>query len=160
MDWKELMPELDQMIEADSGGHKITMAILYVVISFGVFSTVLMMMAERRREFGIMMAIGMKKHQLAGIVFSETILLLIMGITIGTLGAWPILEYFYFHPVLLKGELGAIYESYGFEPIIPVSKSPVVFLSQVRAVFIIGLIVLIYPMISIARFRLMKAMRS
>ena len=160
MDWKEMRPELDQMIEADSGGHRITMAILYVVIAFGIFSTVLMMMAERRHEFAILIAIGLKKYQLALIVCVETVLLLLMGIAAGTLAALPVISYFIQHPIQLSGELREVYESYGFEPVLPVSRQAVVFLSQIRAVLIIGMIVLVYPLVNIARFKLMKAMRA
>lgn len=160
MDWKEMMPDLDQMIEADGSGHRITLAILYVMISFGVFSTVLMMLAERKREFGIMIAIGMQKHKILFIVVIETILLLLLGIGLGTLAAWPVLEYFVAHPIELGGELKEVYENYGFEAIIPVSKSFIVFWSQVKAVAIIGLFVMIYPAIHIARFTLIKALRN
>jgi ABC-type lipoprotein release transport system permease subunit len=160
MVWKEMLPELDQMIEADGSGHQIMLTVLYVMISFGVFSTVLMMLAERKHEFGIMIAIGMQKHQVLRIVMAETILLLVLGIGLGTLASWPVLQYFYLHPIKLSGELKTVYENYGFEAIIPVSKSFIVFWSQVKAVAFIGLFVLIYPVIHLSRFKLMQALRN
>jgi ABC-type lipoprotein release transport system permease subunit len=160
MDWKEMLPELDQMIEADGSGHRIMLAVLYVMISFGVFSTVLMMLAERKHEFGIMIAIGMQKHKVLKIVIAETLLLLVLGISLGTLAAWPVLQYFYVHPIQLSGELKTVYENYGFEAIIPVSRDFIVFWSQVKAVAVIGLFVLIYPVIHLSRFKLMQAIRN
>jgi putative ABC transport system permease protein len=160
MDWKELMPDLDQMIQADGSGHKITILVLYLVISFGIFSTVLMMMAERQHEFGIMTAIGMKKRQLAFIVFLETVFITLIGVISGTLASLPITFYLSEHPIQLTGEVRIIYESYGFEPIIAVSTAPVVFFSQARVVLLITLLIGIYPVYKILRMNLMNALRS
>lgn len=157
MDWKEMLPELDQMIEADGSGHRIMLALLYVMISFGVFSTVLMMMAERKHEFGIMIAVGMQKRQLLKVVLVEIVLLLALGIALGMLAAWPVLQYFHAHPLQLSGELKAVYENYGFEAIIPVSREFDVFWSQVKAVAAIGLLVMLYPVVHLLRFKLMQA---
>ncbi|MBC6491992.1 ABC transporter permease [Flavihumibacter stibioxidans] len=160
MDWKGMMPELDQMIEADSTGHRITIYILYMVISFGIFSTILMMLAERKHEFGIMLAIGMKKHQLAFIVFLETVIISFLGVLVGTAGALPVIHYLSRNPIQLQGDLKVAYESYGFEPIMPVSTAPEVFITQSKVVLIITMLVAIYPIIQLLRMRLMTALRS
>ena len=55
---------INQM-DADSKSGMIMIIILYLVIAFGIFGTVLMMTAERRREFGVLVAIGMQKSKLA-----------------------------------------------------------------------------------------------
>jgi putative ABC transport system permease protein len=59
LNWAEMMPEISQHIEADTAGTYITLGVLYLLISFGIFSTLLMMLAERRREFGMLLALGM-----------------------------------------------------------------------------------------------------
>ena len=48
MTWDEMDPVTKQMIEGDRAQGVITKAILYVLIGFGVFGTVIMMIAERR----------------------------------------------------------------------------------------------------------------
>ncbi len=53
MTWKEMMPELVQAIEADSAGGILMLLILYIVIGFGIFGTIMMMTTERSREFGV-----------------------------------------------------------------------------------------------------------
>ena len=58
MNWQEMAPELVNMIETDRKEGYVFMFILYLVISFGIFGTVLMMLAERRHEFGVLVAIG------------------------------------------------------------------------------------------------------
>jgi len=66
--WQELNALLVNQMEADNKSGMIMIAILYLVIAFGVFGTVLMMMAERKREFGMLVSIGMQKHKLAKII--------------------------------------------------------------------------------------------
>ena len=83
MTWKEMNPELVQMIEGDRAGGIVMKAILYIVIGFGIFGTVIMMVSERRRESGIMVAVGMHKKRLSLILFIETILLGVTGVIAG-----------------------------------------------------------------------------
>lgn len=160
LDWKEMMPQVDQMIEADGAGHRITLMVLYIVISFGVFNTVMMMMAERKREFGIMVAIGMKKSRLSLLVAIETLMLTGLGIISGIGAAWPLLQYLSLHPIQVTGELKAMYESYGFEAVIPVSTRFHVFWSQIKTVGFIACVVMIYPVIKMSRLRLQHALTA
>ena len=69
MSWEEMQPEIVQQIESDRAGGVIMKAILYIVIAFGILGTIMMMIAERRREFGVMISIGMQKRKLAVILF-------------------------------------------------------------------------------------------
>src|SRR5690606_20905348 len=66
MDWKELVPELVQNIELDNVSGRIMLWVLYLVIGFGMFGTYLMMTAERIYEFGVMIAVGMRRFRLQG----------------------------------------------------------------------------------------------
>ena len=64
MTWDEMMPDLVQNIELDNASGIIMLIILYIVIAFGVFGTVMMMTSERVKEFGILISVGMKKIKL------------------------------------------------------------------------------------------------
>ena len=75
MTWDEMDPLTKNMIDADRSGAYITKGILYALVGFGIFGTVIMMMAERRKEMGIMVAIGMQKSKLSKILFYETTLI-------------------------------------------------------------------------------------
>ncbi len=63
MTWREMLPELEQLIKADSAGGLIMVFILYMIVSFGIFGTVLMMTQERKYEFGVLVSIGMKNNE-------------------------------------------------------------------------------------------------
>ena len=65
MDWQTMIPELVETIEADSAGGVMMILVLYMIITFGIFGTILMMTAERRYEFGVLISIGLQRIQLA-----------------------------------------------------------------------------------------------
>ncbi|MDZ7606521.1 MAG: hypothetical protein U5K79_13245 [Cyclobacteriaceae bacterium] len=46
MSWEEMNPDLLQMVEGDKAGGAIMKAILYILIGFGIFGTVMMMVVE------------------------------------------------------------------------------------------------------------------
>lgn len=160
MNWKELLPELIQMIEADSAGGVIMIVVLYMVIGFGIFGTLLMMVNERLHEFGIMIAVGMKNVQLALIILLETIMISFIGVLSGMVGAIPIVAYFYENPIRFSGEYAKISEQYGMEAVMPFSIDPANFTQQAWAVLVMALILALYPVYSILRLKAMEAIRS
>ena len=158
--WRELMPELIQQIEMDYVGGLIMSYILYVVIAFGIFGTFLMMVNERKYEFGIIMAVGMKRFRLQLVIFLESIMITISGTLAGILISLPIILYFYQNPIRFGGEYEAVFEAYGMEPIMPFSIDPGVFTSQAYAVLIITLILSIYPIWAIYKLKINQAIRA
>ncbi|RMG19951.1 MAG: ABC transporter permease [Bacteroidetes bacterium] len=158
MDWKEMMPELVQSIEADRGGGIITMLILYMIIGFGIFGTVLMMTAERQYEFGVMIAIGMKKWRLATIVVLETVLIAILGVLAGSLAGLPVVAYFNKHPIYWAS-MEKMYEEFGMEPIMPTALKLSIFSEQTMLVLLIVMVVCTYPFWKIQRTNPIEAMR-
>jgi ABC-type lipoprotein release transport system permease subunit len=59
-----MIPELVQSIQLDNASGLIMLFILYTVIAFGIFGTIMMMVAEREKEFGILHSLGMKKTKM------------------------------------------------------------------------------------------------
>ncbi|MCB0374689.1 MAG: ABC transporter permease, partial [Sinomicrobium sp.] len=157
MTWKEMMPELDQFIAADSAGHYIIIGILYFIIAFGLFGTLLMMTFERTREFGILIAIGMKKHLLAFILLMESVMLSLVGCLAGIAGGVLIVKWFTKYPISFTGELKEIYENYGMEPIIYFSDDGKIFLVQALIVLILSGLLAFYPGIKTMRLKPVEA---
>ncbi|WNJ18598.1 ABC transporter permease [Pontibacter sp. G13] len=158
-DWKQMMPDMVQAMEADKGGSVITIAILYLIIAFGIFGTVLMMTAERQYEFGVMTAIGMKRIKLAAIVIMETIFASLIGALVGMGLAFPLVKYLNINPINMGEEMAEAYAQYGMEPLIPTAVDPSIFFSQALTVFFIALFIGLYPLIQISRLDAVKAMR-
>lgn len=160
MTWEQMMTELKQQIESDSISGMFMLAILYVVVAFGIFGTILMMTHERRREFSVMIAIGMQRYKLSAIVFFETIYMGIMGIIAGTLLSIPVIYYFYANPIPLTGDMAKAMEEFNVRPILPFAFEGYIFLAQALVVLIITTLIAIYPLINISRFNLTTGLRS
>lgn len=158
MTWKEMLPELDQMVEGDSAAHFLVIYVLYFVISFGIFGTLLMMMNERMHEFGILLAIGMKKRVMALVTVTEVLLMAMIGALAGALVALPVLLYFHAHPIRFSGELARVYEGFGMEAVLPPSLEPGIFFSQAWTVFFIVMVLSAYPLVKITRLKVIEAL--
>lgn len=158
--WEELIPTLKQQIEGDSIGGQLFIFILYVIVFFGIFGTVLMMIAERKREFGVMIAIGMKRKKLSQIVSLELIFMGILGIISGMIAIAPILLFGHYYPIRLTGEVAKMYEDMGFDALMPMALFDSYFFSQGVIILVMILIVCIVPLRSIKRLKVIDALHG
>ena len=117
MAWPKMMPEIEQTIKSDRAGGIIFMGVLYMIIAFGMFSTVLMMTKERSYEFGVLTAIGMKKHKLALVMVWETLFISLLGLLAGAFISLPLVVWFHHHPINLGPEMQKAYAEFGLTPI-------------------------------------------
>ncbi|MBN2350878.1 MAG: ABC transporter permease [Bacteroidales bacterium] len=160
MTWDEMQPEIVQMIEGDRAGGVVMKAILYIVIGFGILGTIIMMMSERKRENGIMIAIGMQKYRLQTMLFYETLLIGLVGVIAGFVLSIPIISIFVNNPIPLPAEIGEAYEMFGLEPAMYFSLVPKVVLNQLITVFVITLCIAVYPVIQIINLKVSNALRA
>jgi ABC-type antimicrobial peptide transport system permease subunit len=136
------------------------LAILYLVVGFGILGTVIMMTIERKKEFGIMIAVGMQKKKLMGILAIETILITLLGIISGALTSIPILFYMKNHPIPLRGEAAEAMLEMNWSPVIPFIVEPGFFINQSIAVLLISLIIIVYPLKAINKLKIVNAIKG
>ena len=160
MTWKEMMPDIENHIKADAAGFYVWSGILYIIIAFGIFGTILMMTAERKYEFGMLIAIGMKKMKLGRMLIAETILISICGTLTGMILSVPVVLYLRENPIHFTGDMAKAYENFGFEAIFPATVNGTIFLSQALVVLIISLLIGIYPLWNVSRLNPVRAMRK
>lgn len=159
MTWKEMLPEVDQHIQTDKGSMRIIQGILYLLICFGIFGTLLMMMAERKYEMGMLISIGMKKSKLIAVVFLESAMSVLIGSVTGMLASIPIVYYLKEYPIRFKGELAESYSKFGFEPIFPAAINVQIFITQGVVVLLLGFVLSIYPIVKILNLDPVVAMK-
>jgi ABC-type lipoprotein release transport system permease subunit len=63
-------------------------AIVFTAMSFGLINTLLMAVYERTREFGLFQALGMPPRHILGQVLAESLILLVIALALGNLGAF------------------------------------------------------------------------
>lgn len=158
--WYELNPVLYQQIQGDSQTGVATLGLLYFIIFFGIFGTVLMMVSERKREFGVLVSIGMQKRKLKWIVSIEMALLGAIGLIAGLLASTPLILYFYYNPILLKGDMASMMEEWGWDPVMPTAWFGPYFYWQTLVVAVMVMLVTIYPMRKIGRLKEIDALRA
>ncbi len=158
--WYELNPILYQQIQGDSQSGAAMLGILYFIIFFGIFGTVLMMVSERKREFGVLVAIGMQKKKLKRIVTIEMILLGTIGLVCGLLASTPLILYFYYYPILLKGDLGNMMEDWGWDAVMPTAWFGPYFYWQAVIVALMVLLATLYPLRKIGKLKEIEALKG
>jgi putative ABC transport system permease protein len=158
MTWAKMMPEVVQQIQADNASGLIMLGILNMVVGFGIFGTILMMLNERLREFGMIIAIGMQRIKLISIVITEMLLLGTLGILAGILFDIPLIYYFHSNPISLTGDVAKSTLQMGFDPVMPAARKISYFLNQSLIIFIIILLILIFPVVKLTRFKIIDAL--
>ena len=83
LNWAELRPEVQQMISLDMATSSMMYVTLIVVVVFIILNTLYMSVLERTREFGVLLALGMKPRQIGGMVWTEFVFLSLLGNGIG-----------------------------------------------------------------------------
>jgi len=160
MSWGELMPDIRQHIRTDSNNMKVVQGVLYLLICFGIFSTLLMLMVERRFEMGMLVAIGMKKGKLMILLFIESILTVLAGCVGGIMVSIPLVFYLNKNPIRIGGETAKAYERFGFEAVFPTSTDASIFIYQGIVVLMIGILLSSYPLYKVIRLNPVTAMKK
>jgi len=92
--WGELAPELNFYYQSVVLQSNIFVGIILFALLFGITNTMLMSVMERVREFGVLMAVGMKRSRVFFMIIMETISLSFIGGVVGLILALILIEYF------------------------------------------------------------------
>lgn len=159
-DWPTLMPELVQAIQADRGSGYIVLLVLYMVVGFGIFGTILMMTAERKFEFGVLVAIGTPKWSISRMLMVEMFTITMLGSVIGIILSIPVIYYFNINPMEFTGQVAEAIEEYGMEPFIRFSTEPIILFAQAGVIAIISFVISLYPIVHTQKIKPVEAMRA
>ena len=161
--WQDLIPELVETRQLKEGGNYVVIAILYLLIAFAIFGTILMMTKERSYGFGVLTAIGMRRQKLFSVIWLETILVAIVGAIAGILMSIPLIYYLKVKPItvaMLGEEAAAAYDKFGLQGNLPAAFEFPIFFNQALIIFLITSVLAIYPLFTIMRLKPVEAMRS
>jgi len=81
--WQEFARSFYVAMKADMQGMWILLVIIILVVAIGVLNTVLMSVLERRREYGLLRAVGTKPHQIIRLVLAEVNILAVFSVILG-----------------------------------------------------------------------------
>lgn len=83
LDWRALMPEAEQTIELKRVGTLLFFALLTVIVAFSVVNTFMMTVFERKPEYGMLLALGMRRLAIARQLSVEACWLALLGTGLG-----------------------------------------------------------------------------
>lgn len=92
--WGDLSPELKLFYDMLFTQMYIFVGIILFALLFGITNTMLMSVIERIREFGMLMAVGMKRSRVFLMIMLETISLSLIGGVVGIALGLIFIEYF------------------------------------------------------------------
>ncbi|NVL92919.1 MAG: ABC transporter permease [Desulfobacterales bacterium] len=155
--WQELLPLVTAVLKLYDGFIFLWFLVVFIAMGFGIVNTILMAVFERIREFGLLNALGMKPWGIIKEVLTESFFLLILGMLIGnSLGFLSIFA--------LSGNgidlssLAAGLEYFGMSRVIyPIIQGKDIVMANL-VVFILGIVVSLYPAVKAARFTPVEAL--
>ncbi len=142
--WDELGPEMKDWISFYDAIIEIIMIVLLIVVAVGIMNTVLMGVIERTYEFGLMQALGTRRFQIVGMVFSEACILAVLGILAGIILGGLSIKYFHGAGINLSWYAQVRTQFYLGQYVYPV-LSWKFFFKTIAFLFIDTLAVSIYP---------------
>jgi ABC-type lipoprotein release transport system permease subunit len=86
--WYDIDTYLGLMLKVMDGFVLVWIVVIFLALSFGLVNTLVMAVFERVREIGLMLALGMKPSSILGQIIIESLLLLALGLAIGSVLAW------------------------------------------------------------------------
>jgi putative ABC transport system permease protein len=159
LDWKELMPGLVQSIQMDLASGFIFYAILILVVVFSILNTFLMAVFERKKEFGVLLALGSSPGRVSRMILSECGLITGLGTAVGILLGAAVTIYFQARGIAFSGT-EELLRQFG----LPERMYPKLSLLSVAVgsavVLLITSFAVIYPALKVLRLRPVEAIST
>ncbi len=92
--WRESLPMLAQILGLDHAFNYIMNGVILAMVGLGILNTILMRVLERRYEFGVSKALGLRPRQLAIMVIGESLALTAISLALGLALGLSVQHYF------------------------------------------------------------------
>jgi ABC-type antimicrobial peptide transport system permease subunit len=119
-----------------------------------------MMTIERKKEFAVMIAIGMRRGKLMMIIFLETFFMGCIGIILGSAIVLPVVIHFHTSPIPLSGAAATAYQQFGIAAVMPAALHPSIFFYQGITVLCISLMSAVYPLWYVSKLPILENLKQ
>ena len=93
-DWRELNPQIAQMVELADFAFYIWFVILWIALAFGLVNTLLTSVFERIREIGMLRTLGMRPSSVLVQIVLESQIVICYGLVLGILVGYSLVYMF------------------------------------------------------------------
>jgi ABC-type lipoprotein release transport system permease subunit len=158
--WRESMPTLAQIFLLDDAFNYVMNGVVLAMVGLGILNTILMRVLERRYEFGLCSALGLRPVQLAVMVIGESLALTAISLALGLVLGLGADHYFATTGLDLRWFFeSSLPTALVFEPIIYSRLSLARIASSTGIVFLIATVISFYPAFKAARTELPGALK-
>lgn len=157
--WNELEPGLEGAIRLDASTSMLWYVSLVVVVVVLLLNTLLMSVLERTREFGVLLALGMRDGAIGRMVWLELLLMLGIGLGAGMALGGGLVAWYGVHGVALPGAEG-VFAQWGLPSRMYPQLSAFSLLTGPAAIALVTSVAGVFPYLRIRRLRPVSAMRA
>ena len=158
--WREAMPPLAQLFVLDEAFNYVMNGVVLTMVGLGILNTILMRVLERRYEFGLCSALGLRPAQLAVMIIGESLALTALSLVFGLLLGLSVQRYFATSGLDLRWFFrSSLPTALVFDPIIYAHLSFSRIASSVGIVFVTATLISFYPAYKAARTKLPDALK-
>jgi ABC-type lipoprotein release transport system permease subunit len=159
--WRQLNPAVSDMLQL-SGSMLLLMGLIVVgLASLGMLNTMLMAVHERTHEFGILLAIGMKRRRLLLMVLLESLFLALVSALIGSIVGTLLAHYLQTHGIDFSASMPDGYDWGGimFEPVMYGYLEPGHIVQACALTIVVSLIASLIPSWRTVRLKPVEVLR-
>jgi putative ABC transport system permease protein len=158
--WRESLPMLAHILGLDHAFNYIMNGVILSMVGLGILNTILMRVLERRYEFGVSKALGLRPRQLAVMVVGESLALTAISLTLGLALGLSVQHYFATAGLDLRWVFKTgLPPALVFDPILYSRLSMDRIVWSVSIVFAMATIISFYPALKAARTDLPDALK-
>jgi len=158
--WRESMPAVAQLFLLDEAFNYVMNAVVLAMVGLGILNTILMRVLERRYEFGLCSALGLRPVQLAVMIIGESLALTAISLVLGLVLGLSAQHYFATAGLDLRWFFkSSLPTALVFDPIIYSRLSMTRIASSVGIVFLTATVISFYPAFKAARTALPGALK-
>lgn len=161
-DWSEVVPLIADMLVFVEVITTVITLIVFLSAGLVILNSILMMVFERIREFGIMKAIGLRPGQIVMLVAIETLFLTVLSIVLGLAGGYLLNHYLAVTGIDLShfAPNGFDFSGTTMSPIVRSITSPRIFVRPTFLLLVITSLSSLYPAIKAARLQPITAIQT
>lgn len=158
-DWAIIQPYISFLTDYMDIMMGVFMLIILAALGFGIVNTMLMVILERTKELGMLMAIGMTKKRVFSMIMLETIFLALVGAFFGELLSMFLIKYFGESGIDLSSMAEGL-ESVGYSAITYPYLGPFRYVQITVMVLITGVLASVYPAVKALKLNPSEAIRT
>lgn len=158
MTWREIEPIVGQMLDSVSGMMWIMFSIVYLAVALLILNSMLMVVFERIREFGVLKSIGAGPLRVFALIVVEALLQAVVALVVGLTLAAPLAYAIQLWGIPVGNLSGVDMMGVAMRPVWYGHYGPGQLIAPVVLLFVIVLLAVVYPAFKASIVRPIQAM--